>query len=111
MMKTTTITSILFVFATFALADTLTVTISPNDQQRTAAAFGEILNLTNAGGQPRAATNAEIEAAMGTWLQGQTQDYERRKNQKAFTPPPFQQGAAKPAAAKAATPTATPKKK
>lgn len=68
----------------------LHIEIAPSDSQRLLEAFGEILNLTNQGGQPRAATEEEVQNATAQWLGNSTQDYERRSNMKAFQPPPFE---------------------
>jgi hypothetical protein len=70
----------------------LTIEIAPSDTQRLLQAFGEILGVTNEGGQPRAATEEEVQDATAKWLGGQTQDYERRANMKNFQPPPFESG-------------------
>ena len=60
-----------------------TVNIDTNDDPRMQEAFGDILSL----GHP--ATPTDIEKAMFNWLEGQTHDYERRKNMTSFTPPQF----------------------
>jgi len=59
------------------------------DSSRVEEAFGYILNLKDASGNRRPATTAEIETAIFDWVEGQTNDYERRKNMAEFTPPPF----------------------
>ena len=76
------------------------------DYTRVETAYGSILNLKDAQGNPRPATTAEIETAIFDWVEGSTHDYERRANMQSFTPPPF--GAAKNY--HAPSPTATPKK-
>ena len=82
------------------------VTIVPADQGRVTEAFGSILGL----GRP--ATLDEISTATAQWLGSQTHDYERRKNQTSFTPPPFSEASGKlnaPGAAAAPTPKAKKK--
>lgn len=59
------------------------VSTTKEDDVRIEEAFGSILNL----GHP--AAQSDIEAAMYKWLEGQTHDYERRKNMATFTPPPL----------------------
>ena len=87
------------------------VTIAPADHARVTEAFGSILGLKDASGNPRPATIAEISDATAIWIGSQTSDYERRKNQASFTPPPFSSGSGKLNPASQAGPTATPKKK
>jgi hypothetical protein len=96
--------------AGFAQAATLTVDIPAADVPRIQEAFGSIYNL----GRP--ATQTDIENAVRAWLRDSTQDYERRKNMTAFTPPPVTFTPAPtptptPGAAAAAKATPTPKKK
>lgn len=106
-----------FVIPLAALADTpITVTIVTADEPRIFEAFGSILNLRNAGGQPRPATAAEVEGAVEAWIKGQTTDYEKRKDMAAFSPPPLTLGSPielpPPIEGKTkAKATATPKKK
>ena len=59
------------------------------DYTRVETAYGSILGLKDASGNPRPATPAEIEAAVFDWLESSTHDYERRQNMQSFTPPPF----------------------
>ena len=84
------------------------VTIAQSDWPRISEAFGSILGLKDASGNPRNATAAELSDAMARWVGSQTNDYERRKNQASFTPPPFSSGSGK---LNATGTTATPKKK
>src|SRR4029453_3290568 len=93
-------------------AATLTIDIPTADVPRVQEAYGSIYNL----GRP--ATQTDIENAVRQWLRDSTQDYERRKNQSQFVPPPVTFTPAPtptptPAAAEAAkaSPTPTPKKK
>jgi hypothetical protein len=60
-----------------------TVNVDSADDARIEEAFSNILNL----GRP--ATPTDIEKAMFNWLEGQTHDYERRKNMSSFTPVEF----------------------
>jgi hypothetical protein len=94
-------------------AVTYAVNIDLADQPRLEEAFGSILGLKDAQGNPRPATTSEIEAALAQWMGGQTSDYEKRKNMAQFTPPPFESGTMKAAtpAVRAAAPSPTPKKK
>jgi hypothetical protein len=104
---------IILACATSVLAATLTIDIPNQDVPRIQEAYGSIYNL----GRP--ATQTDIENAVRQWLRDSTQDYERRKNQQQFTPPPVSFTPAPtptPTAGglttqKAAVPTATPKKK
>jgi hypothetical protein len=99
--------------ATSVFAAVLTIDIPTADVPRIQEAYGSIYNL----GRP--ATQTDIENAVRQWLRDSTQDYERRKNMQQFTPPPVSftpaptptPGGLKAAPAKAAAPTATPKKK
>jgi hypothetical protein len=105
-----------FAFAGLSLADTtLTIIIPAADEARMTEAFGSILNLKDANGNPRPANAQEVEGAITVWLTGQTTDYEKRKNMVQFSPPPLEllppQSAGSPIPGKAAAPTATPKKK
>ena len=87
-------------------SDQVCITIVAADQQRVTEAFGSILGL----GRP--ATIDEISDATALWLGSQTHDYERRKNQTSFTPPPFSEGSGKlnaPTTATAPTPKAKKK--
>ena len=59
------------------------------DAARVETAYGSILNLKDAAGNPRPATTAEIEATIFDWLEGSTHDYERRQNMASYSPPPF----------------------
>jgi hypothetical protein len=77
-----------------------------NDVNRVETAYGSILGLHDAQGNPRPATTAEIETAIFDWVEGSTHDYERRQNMSSFNPPTF--GASKKY--HASTPTPTPKK-
>ena len=54
-----------------------------SDADRVQTAFGAILGL------PGPATKAQVEAAIFNWVEGSTNDYERRENMSAYTPPPF----------------------
>ena len=76
------------------------------DYSRVETAYGSILGLKDASGNPRPATPLEVETAVFDWLEGSTHDYERRQNMASYSPPPF--GSAKKY--HAATPTPTPKK-
>jgi hypothetical protein len=74
---------------TYPPSGDLCVTLVAVDYGRVAEAFGQILGLKDENAQPRPATTAEVEAAMLTYVEGSTQDYERRKNMATFTPPPL----------------------
>ncbi len=63
---------------------TLTIEIPIADEARITEAYGSILNLA----QP--ATAEELQQAHIVWMNGQTHDYERRKNMQTFTPPPLE---------------------
>jgi len=76
------------------------------DVARVEEAFGDILKLRDEAGNLRPATTSEIESAIFAWVEGQTHEYERRKNMAEFTPPPF--GAAARYALPSPTPTNTP---
>jgi hypothetical protein len=119
-MKTKTIIAIATLVPLTAWAAVLTIDIPSADVPRIQEAYGSIYNL----GRP--ATQVDIENAVRQWLRDSTQDYERRKAQSQFTPPPVTftpaptptptPGAATAAASpsKAATspsPTPKPKKK
>ena len=117
--KTNIIAILLFTVAAFAVPPTPTippgnsdvcVTIAPADYARVTEAFGSILGLKDAQGNPRPATVAEISDATGIWIGSQTQDFERRKNMTAYTPPPFSEGSGTLNAKKAAAPRPMPKK-
>jgi len=78
----------------------------PADDPRILAAFGSILNKgVDASGSPIPATQREVSAAAMNWVNSQTQDYERRKNMTAYTPPPF---VTSPTPAILAAPSASP---
>ncbi len=62
---------------------TLTIEITAADEPRVTEAFGSILNL------PQPATAEDLQGACSSWMGNQTQDYERRKNQQEFVPPPL----------------------
>lgn len=98
---------IAFMLPLAAWSATLTIDIPTADVPRIQEAYGSIYNL----GRP--ATQTDIENAVRAWLRDSTQDYERRKNQQQYTPPPVTfTPAPTPAAAKAAaSPTPKPKKK
>lgn len=111
---------ILLLTALALLAATLTIDIPANDVPRVQEAFGSIYGL----GHP--ATQAEVQALTKQWIVDSTKDYERRKAQVQYSPPPLEMQptpaptavtAAVPTAARptpsprAATPTATPKQK
>jgi hypothetical protein len=85
--------------ASTAFAADLTITVPDKDVSRVQEAFGAAYNL----GHP--ATTQEVQQAITAWLNQVTTDYERRK----FTPASIQFPTTAPA--KAAAPTATPKKK
>jgi hypothetical protein len=89
------------------------VTVPDADVPRVEEAFGSILGLRDASGNPRSATSAEIDTATSQWVGQSTHDYERRKNQASFTPPPFSPDSKlnAPTGAPNPSPTATPKKK
>jgi hypothetical protein len=87
----------------------LTIPIAPEDIPRMEEAFGSILGLRDASGQPRPANQAEIETATAQWVGQSIHDYERRKNMASFTPPPFT-GTSK-LNGPTPVPTPTPKKK
>ena len=74
---------ILILLAPLVYAGQYKVSTTKEDDVRIEEAFGSILNL----GHP--AAQSDIEAAMYKWLEGQTHDYERRKNMATFTPPPL----------------------
>ena len=65
------------------------VIIDDAEVPRVEEAYGSILNLKDASGNPRPATQTEIETAIFNWLEGSTHDYERRKNMGSFTPAPI----------------------
>ena len=91
-----------------AQAATLTIDIPAADIPRIQEAFGSIYNL----GRP--ATQTDIENAVRMWIRDSTQDYERRKNQTQFAPPPVTFTPAPtptPAALAAPAAKATPKPK
>lgn len=67
---------------------TYCVDVGP-DAARVAEAIGWILQKKNESGAVRPATKEEIEAYIYVTLENQTGDYERRKNMREFTPPPF----------------------
>jgi hypothetical protein len=110
-MKYIAIAASVLAFVGLAIAGTLTITTEPADDPRIAEAFGSILNL----GRP--ATAVEVQGAVEVWIKGQTQDYEKRKNMAAFSPPPLTLGSPielpPPIEGRAvkATPTPKPKKK
>jgi hypothetical protein len=115
-MKTKLIVTIILAHGAYLWAADMTITIPDQDVPRVQEAYGSILNLG------RNATPAEVSQAITNWLHQSTLDYERRKNTYTFTPPPMHfptptptatpgLRAAETPAAKAATPTATPKKK
>jgi hypothetical protein len=82
MRKITLTIIVLVAIADFAHAATLTIDIPAADIPRIQEAYGSIYNL----GRP--ATQVDIENAVRQWLRDSTQDYERRKNQAQFSPPP-----------------------
>ena len=88
-------------------AATLTVEIPTADIPRIQEAYGSIYNL----GRP--ATQTDIENAVRGWIKDSTQDYERRKNQTQFAPPPvtFTPAPTPTPTAGAAAAKATPKPK
>jgi hypothetical protein len=67
----------------------MTITIPDQDVSRVTEAYGSILNLRDASGNPRSATPAEVDKAITEWLHQSTLDYERRKNTYTFVPPPM----------------------
>lgn len=82
------------------------VTIVAEDQDRVTEAFGSILGLN------RPATLEEIESATAQWLGQSTHDFERRRAQTSFTPPPFSEASGKmnpPPPAPTPSPAYTPK--
>jgi hypothetical protein len=66
----------------------MTITVPDADVPRVQEAYGSILGKKDAGGNPRPATNAEVQKATTDWLRDSTMDYERRKNTYTFVPPP-----------------------
>lgn len=56
--------------------------------QRVATAIGAVLNLTDANGSPRPATQSEVSQFAAQHVRDTTQDYERRQNQQAYQPTP-----------------------
>jgi hypothetical protein len=69
---------------------TITFDIPTEDEARTLEAFASILNTTDVAGSPRPAEAVDISGACATWVTNQTYDYERRKNQQQFVPPPLE---------------------
>jgi len=59
------------------------------DMARVTEAFGWIHQLKDENGNLRPATSEEMEIYIYRWVEAQTHDYERRKNMREFTPPPF----------------------
>lgn len=109
--------ALLIASAILVIAATLTIDIPAADVPRVSEAFGSIYNLGHD------ANMNEVSAATRKWIIDSTKDYERRKNQAQYTPPPMEMqpsptpspvpsptafGAVEKAAPKA---TATPKKK
>lgn len=80
----TRILLIILLTASAVLAATLTIDIPANDVPRVAEAFGSIYNL----GHP--ASMNEVSYLTRQWIIQTTQDYERRKNMAAYTPPPLE---------------------
>lgn len=84
-----TIQILILLSATVVFAGTVCFDIpSGAPTQRVATAFGSILNLTDASGNPRPATQQEVSNACSAYVQQTTQDYERRLNMAQFTPSP-----------------------
>jgi hypothetical protein len=103
---------ILLLTASAAYAATMTIEVPDADVPRILEAYGSIYNMG------RNATASEVQYAIQGWLKNSTQDYERRKSQQQFTPPPMSFSptptttpAALAATAVKAAPTATLKKK
>lgn len=69
---------------------TLTIEIPASDDPRVTEAFGSILNLKDQAGEPVDATPENIQDTALGWINQQTMDYERRKNQAEFVPPPLE---------------------
>lgn len=63
----------------------MTITTTAQQAQRAAAAFGKALNLVDANGNPRNATEAEIKAYVIAHLRMLVHRIEKRE---ALTPPP-----------------------
>jgi len=80
---------IIILTAAALYAGRVCVDVPPAHEARVAEAFGNILNTVDANGSPRPATQPEVANATQAWLQGQVQDYERRKNQVQFAPSPL----------------------
>lgn len=93
-MKKYILTAIFLTFIAIAvmLAGTFTITTETADDPRIAEAFGSILNLKDATGNPRPANTAEVQGAVEVWMKQQTEDYEKRKNMQQFSPPPLTLG-------------------
>lgn len=68
---------------------TITFDIPPEDEPRVVEAFTSILQPKDEAGQPRTAEAVDITGALVTWMNGQTSDYEKRKNMETFSPPPM----------------------
>lgn len=66
------------------IAATLTIEIPVADVTRVSEAFGSYLGLG------RNANVQEVEAATRQWIINVTKDYERRKNQVTYSPPPLE---------------------
>jgi hypothetical protein len=105
---------ILLLTAATMIAAPLCYDIPTNTISRVQEAYGAVLNLKDANGNPRIATQQEIADAAQHWTQQTTQDYERRKNMAQFSPAPV----VPPSPTPTPTPTvgavkaaATPKKK
>jgi hypothetical protein len=71
------------------LTMTLTIEILPEEELRVTEAFGSILNLKDENGNARPANQTDLQGACSSWMGNQTHDYERRKNQQQFVPPPL----------------------
>jgi len=116
MNRTTLILIEIFMMAVAVFAGTVCFDIPPGGPtQRVAAAFGDMLSLRDASGNPRSATQAEVSNACSAYVQQTTQDYERRQNMAGFSPSPVPITATpipSPTAVtlKVATPKPTPKK-
>ena len=115
-MKTKLIILLTLLVGSLLIAATFTVDIPTADVPRVSEAYGSIYSL----GHPANVT--EVQEITRRWIMESTKDYERRKNQATYSPPPLEmQPTPTPApsptafgvtAAKVApTPTPTPKGK
>jgi hypothetical protein len=65
------------------------ITVPDPDVPRVQEAYGSILGKKDVSGNPRPATNAEVQKATTDWIHQSTVDYERRKNTYSYVPPPM----------------------